>query len=97
MVGTADTYYLDGAVHKLQAVLDKLHARSDFRYLPGKTHEDLYIEGDDPRALLKQISWAMYAVARPNSPLLVASRMQRLPASDAVAHASSADAGPSGR
>ncbi|WP_458068963.1 alpha/beta hydrolase [Rhodanobacter sp. BL-MT-08] len=67
MVGTADTYYLDGAVHKLQAVLDGLHARSDFRYLPGKTHADLYTQGDDPRALLKQISWEMYAVARPDS------------------------------
>lgn len=67
MVGTADTYYLDGAVHRLQAVLDGLHAKSDFRYLPGKTHADLYTQGDDPRALLKQISWEMYAVARPNS------------------------------
>ena len=67
MVGTADTYYLDGAVHKLQAVLDNLHARSDFRYLAGKTHADLYTQGDDPRALLKQISWEMYAVARPDS------------------------------
>ena len=67
MVGTADTYYLDGAVHKLQAVLDGLHAKSDFRYLPGKTHADLYMQGDDSRALLKQISWEMYAVARPDS------------------------------
>jgi hypothetical protein len=67
MVGTADTYYLDGAVHKLQAVLDGLHAKSDFRYLPGKTHADLYTQGDDPRALLKQISWEIYAIARPDS------------------------------
>jgi len=54
-------------VHKLQAVLDGLHAKTDFRYLPGKTHADLYMQGDDPRALLKQISWEMYAVARPDS------------------------------
>ncbi len=67
MVGTADTYYLDGAVHKLRAVLDGLHAKTDFRYLPGKTHADLYMQGDDSRALLKQISWEMYAVARPDS------------------------------
>jgi len=69
VVGTADTYYLDGAVHKLQAVMDGLHAKADFRYLPGKNHGDLYIQGDDPRALLKQFSWAMYAVARPHSAL----------------------------
>jgi len=76
MVGTADTYYLDGAVHKLQAVLDGLHARSDFRYLPDKTHADLYTQGDDPRALLKQISWEMYAVARPDSTMRPPARAQ---------------------
>lgn len=91
LVGTADTYYLDGAVHRLQAVLDGLHARSDFRYLAGKNHEDLYIEGDDPRALLKRISWAMYAVARPHSPLLKGSPEQAMPASEARLHAPGAD------
>ena len=69
IVGTADTYYLDGAVHKLQAVLDGLHAKSDVRYLPGKTHMDLYVQGNDPQGLLKQISWEMYALARPGSNL----------------------------
>lgn len=69
IVGTADSYYLDGAVHRLQAVLDALHARSDFRYLKGRTHGDLYAQGNDPEALLKQISWQMYAVARPGSTL----------------------------
>ena len=98
MVGTADTYYLDGAVHKLQAVLERLHARVEFRYLPGKTHEDLYIDGDDPRALLKHISWAMYAVARPGSPLLSATGVQTMPPADAAqAHTSRAVAGPSAR
>ena len=74
MVGTADTYYLEGAVHRLQAVLDGLHAKTDFRYLPGKTHADLYMQGDDPRALLKQISWEMYAVARPDSSIKPSAR-----------------------
>lgn len=69
IVGTADSYYLDGAVHRLQAVLDGLHARSYFRYLPGRTHGNLYAQGNDPEALLKQISWQMYAVARPGSTL----------------------------
>lgn len=68
-VGTADTFYLDGAAHRLKAVLDALHAKSDIRFLPGKTHFDLYAEGQDREALLKQISWAMYAVARPHSTL----------------------------
>jgi hypothetical protein len=68
-VGTADTFYLDGAAHKLQAVLDGLHAKSSFHFLPNRTHFDLYVQGDDRQALLKQISWEMYALARPASPL----------------------------
>lgn len=69
IVGTADTFYLDGAAHRLKDVLDGLHARSDIRFLPGKTHFDLYAVGDDRNALLKQIAWEMYAVARPQSTL----------------------------
>jgi hypothetical protein len=67
IVGTADTFYLDGAAHRLQAVLDGLGAKSDFRFLPDRTHFDLYQMGDDRRGLLKQIAWEMYAVARPGS------------------------------
>ncbi|HEY8682544.1 MAG TPA: alpha/beta hydrolase-fold protein [Rhodanobacter sp.] len=68
-VGTADTFYLDGAAHKLQAVLDGLHAKSDFHFLPNRTHFDLYVQGKDRQGLLKQISWEMYAQARPKSAL----------------------------
>jgi S-formylglutathione hydrolase FrmB len=67
IVGTADTFYLDGAAHRLKAVLDALGARSDFRFLPDRTHFDLYQVGDDHRGLLKAIAWEMYAVARPGS------------------------------
>ncbi|SEL52943.1 Putative esterase [Pseudoxanthomonas sp. GM95] len=65
IVGTADTFYLDGAAHRFQAVLDGLKAKSDFRYLDGRTHFDLYKEGEDSNALLKKIAWEMYGVARP--------------------------------
>ena len=65
VVGTADTFYLDGAAHRLQAALDGLGAKSDFRFLPDRTHMDLYKIGDDNRGLLKEIAWEMYAVARP--------------------------------
>ncbi|HTV84265.1 MAG TPA: alpha/beta hydrolase-fold protein [Dyella sp.] len=68
-VGTADTFYLDGAAHRLEGVLDGLHAHADFRFIPGRTHFDLYKIGDDNYGLLKQISWDMYAVARPDSKL----------------------------
>ena len=69
IVGTADTFYLDGSAHRLKAVLDGLHAQSDIRFLPNKTHFDLYAVGADRTALLKQIAWEMYAVARPQSNL----------------------------
>lgn len=69
IVGTADTFYLDGSAHRLKAVLDGLHAKSDFRFLPNRTHMDLYAQGKDPHGLLKQISWEMYAVARPGASL----------------------------
>ncbi|WEN13461.1 alpha/beta hydrolase-fold protein [Rhodanobacter sp. AS-Z3] len=69
IVGTADTFYLDGAAHKLKAVLDGLGAKSDIRFLPGRTHFDLYKIGDDRSGLMKQIAWEMYALARPGSKL----------------------------
>ncbi|MET4678017.1 MULTISPECIES: alpha/beta hydrolase [unclassified Luteibacter] len=65
IVGTADTFYLDGSAKLLKETLDGLHARSDIRFLPGKTHFDLYVEGDDRQALMKKIAWEMYGVARP--------------------------------
>ncbi|WP_225562837.1 alpha/beta hydrolase-fold protein [Rhodanobacter sp. DHG33] len=68
-VGTADTFYLDGAAHKLKTVLDGLHAKSDIRFIPDRTHFDLYGIGNDRQGLLKDISWQMYEVARPHSTL----------------------------
>jgi hypothetical protein len=66
-VGTADTFYLDGPAHRLEAVMVALGAKTDFRYLPGKTHFDLYERGGDQMALLKGIAWEMYAIARAGS------------------------------
>jgi hypothetical protein len=50
-------------------VLDSLHAHADIRFLPNKAHMDLYAQGNDPNALLKQMAWEMYAVARPAQPI----------------------------
>jgi enterochelin esterase-like enzyme len=66
-VGTADTFYLDGAAHKFEAVLSRLNAEPHFSYLPGRTHFDLYVVGEDRTALFDQISAEMYAVARPGA------------------------------
>ena len=66
-VGTADTFYLDGAAHRLDAVFRGLGAHEVFRYVPGRTHGDLYRIGDDPQGLTRVIAWEMYAVARPGA------------------------------
>jgi Putative esterase len=72
IVGTADTFYLDGAAHRLEAVLRDLHADPHFTFLENRTHFDLYATHpaeagakDDPLGLLDQIAAEMYAVARP--------------------------------
>ncbi len=65
IVGTADTFYLDGAAHKFEAVLKRLSAEPHFTYLPGRTHFNLYWEGDDKMALYDTIAAQMWEVARP--------------------------------
>ena len=65
IVGTADTFYLNESARLLEATLERLDAGADFRFLPGRTHFDLFRQDDDPRGLLKQIAREMYAVARP--------------------------------
>jgi S-formylglutathione hydrolase FrmB len=84
IVGTADTFYLDGAAHKLKAVLDKVGARAEVQFLPGKTHGDLYWKGKDHDWLEKQIAWAMYHVARPDAKIPAAYRGELRPAIDAA-------------
>lgn len=71
IVGTADTFYLDGAAHRFEAVLEGLHANPHFTYLHNRTHFDLYLTHssapggkDDPMGLFDQIAVEMYAVAR---------------------------------
>lgn len=66
-VGTADTFYLDGAAHRLKTAFDKVGGRAEFRFLPGKTHFDLYAKGKNRHWLLTQIAWAMYHQARPQA------------------------------
>jgi S-formylglutathione hydrolase FrmB len=65
IVGDADTFYLDGSAHRLQAVTENAGVKAEFRFLPGKTHNDLYLTDGDPLALLKDIARVMFAVARP--------------------------------
>jgi hypothetical protein len=67
IVGTADTFYLDGAAHKLKAVLDRIGANAQVTFLEGRTHFDLERIGADPRGLLDQIVAQMYQTWQSNS------------------------------
>ncbi|HEX4737503.1 MAG TPA: alpha/beta hydrolase [Allosphingosinicella sp.] len=67
IVGTADTFYLDGPAHRLKALLDRLGAHASFTFIPNRTHFDLYQQPGDTMGLMRDISWAMYKVARPGS------------------------------
>jgi len=81
IVGTDDTFYLDGPARRLEAVLDTLGIKNQFCYLPGRTHMDLYKVDDDDEGLLREIAWAMHAVARPSAahPLMPTATAQCAP------------------
>lgn len=66
-VGDIDSYYLDGAVHRLQAIFEKVGGKADFTFVPGANHgvNQVYARGDDRNALWKEMAKAMYAIARP--------------------------------
>lgn len=66
-VGTADTFYLDGPARRLEAAMRAAGIPAGFTYLPGKTHFDLFARDGDRSALLKDIAWQMYAIARPGA------------------------------
>ncbi|MGD0629893.1 MAG: alpha/beta hydrolase-fold protein [Terracidiphilus sp.] len=65
VVGTDDTFYLDGAAHSLESALNKLGADPHFTFLPDRSHFNVYLVGDDRWALFDQIAAQMYQVARP--------------------------------
>lgn len=65
VVGDADTFYLDGSAHRLQEAMTAAGVAAEFRFLPGKTHYDIWERDGDPVAELKDMARSMYAVARP--------------------------------
>jgi S-formylglutathione hydrolase FrmB len=67
-VGTDDTFYLDGAAHSLESTLNRLGGQPHFTFLPGRSHFNVYLVGEDRDALLDQIAAEMYDVARPDAP-----------------------------
>ena len=66
VVGTDDTFYLDGAAHSLESALNRLGGQPHFTFLPGRSHFNVYVVGEDRFALFDQIAAEMYQVARPN-------------------------------
>jgi S-formylglutathione hydrolase FrmB len=66
VVGTDDTFYLDGAARSLESALNRLGGEPHFSFLVGRSHFNVYVEGDDRYALFDKIGAEMYQVARPN-------------------------------
>lgn len=66
-VGTADSFYLDGPVHRLEAAFREVGGRAEFEFVSGATHSqrELYTHGDDRAAFWKEMTAAMYRIARP--------------------------------
>jgi S-formylglutathione hydrolase FrmB len=65
IVGTDDTFYLDGAAHSLQSTLERLGGDGKFTFLPGRSHFNVYVVGEDRYALFDRIAAEMYRTARP--------------------------------
>lgn len=67
-VGTADSYYLDGSVHRLEEAMRRVGAKADFTFVPDATHSmaEVYAGGGDRNALWKAMTRAMNAIARPD-------------------------------
>lgn len=63
-VGAADTFYLDGPAHRLEATMRRLGAHADFTYVPGADHGSVFVRDGDPDALISDIARAMAATAR---------------------------------
>ncbi|MDA8351504.1 MAG: alpha/beta hydrolase-fold protein [Pseudomonadota bacterium] len=66
-VGTADTFYLNGAARKFDAVLRSLGADAHFTFRKGRTHFNLYSRDGDPLALFDTIAAQMYLTAYPHA------------------------------
>ncbi len=67
-IGAADSYYLDGSAHRLEAAFRKVGGRADFTFVLNATHSvnSLYTRNGDRAALYKDMTNAMYAVAHPH-------------------------------
>lgn len=64
IVGENDEFALDESARDLQHAIEEVSGKASFRYLPGKGHFDLYVEGTDRAALRRVIAWEMFAKAR---------------------------------
>lgn len=66
-VGTADTFYLNGAASKFDAVLEGLGADAHFTFRKDRSHFDLYADNGDRYALIDTIAAQMYLTAHPRA------------------------------
>lgn len=68
-VGTADSYYLDGSVRRLESAIRKVGGKTDFTYVADANHSmsQVYARSGDRNALWKDMTNKMYSLARPQA------------------------------
>lgn len=66
-VGTADTFYLNGAARKFDTVLRGVGADAHFTFRKDRSHFDLYADNGDRYALIDTIAAQMYLTAYPRA------------------------------
>jgi len=63
-VGEEDTHYLDGSVKLLKAAMDAADLDGQVVLFPGRNHNDLYAQDENPLGLLKVFAAQMTQVAQ---------------------------------
>ncbi|HEX7326511.1 MAG TPA: alpha/beta hydrolase-fold protein [Rhodanobacteraceae bacterium] len=79
IVGTADTFYLNESAELLKGVLEKVGARAEVQFRPGKTHGTVFFKGKNHNWLMQQDAWAMYHTAFPDAKIPKQYREEMLP------------------
>jgi hypothetical protein len=64
VVGTEDTHYLDGSVHKFDLALRQADISADVRFIPGKNHDNLYQSNDGQPSLIEEFAAAMWQASQ---------------------------------
>ena len=64
VVGEEDQFGLDDSARRLESAIKNVDGRASFKYLAGKGHFDLYVQGPERAALRRVMAWEMWHQAQ---------------------------------